>query len=180
MSQKEKILYPFPQWKPDDPTFTILRNWWQELKSNKGEKAALKRADSLTEVIFCPAYHRLLRTLRNAGYSVSESRYSKLAAIAGLAARIKEDIPGAFGSQMGTLKQGDKPTISELRMRRLLACDDLEELYMLLRRLLGILGGNASLAGVAVTVWHWEPLAEKRQHDSRRQMAYDYYAAASI
>lgn len=179
MSQKEKILYPFPQWKPEDHTFTILRNWWQELKNNKGEKAALKRADSLTEVVFCPAYHRFLRTLRNEGYSVSESRYSKLAAIAGLSARIKQDIPGAFGAQMGALKPGDKPILSELRVRRVLACDDLEELYMLLRRALGILGGNASLSGLASTIWQWESLSEKRPYDSRRQMAYDYYAAAS-
>lgn len=179
MSQKEKILYPFPQWKRDDPSFAILRNWWQELDNKKGEKAALKRADSLTEVVFCPAYHRLIRTLRNAGYSVPESRYTKLAAIGGLAARIKEDLPGAFGAQMGALKPGDKPILSELRVRRVLACDDLEELYMLLRRALGILGGNASLSGLAATIWQWESLAEKRPYDSRRQMAYDYYAAAS-
>jgi len=180
MSQKEKIIYPFPQWKPEDDSFTILRNWWHKLEDNKGERAALKRADSLTEVVFCPAYHRLLITLRDAGYLMQESRYSKLAAIAGLVARIKEDIPGALGSQMGALKPGDKPSVSELRMRRLLACDDLEELYMLLRRSLGILGGNASIAGVAAVVWHWEPIAEKKQQDSRRQMAYDYYAAASM
>ena len=179
MSQKEKMLYPFSLWKPDDSSFTILRNWWQELKDHKGEKSALKRADSLTEVVFCPAYHRLIRTLRNAGYSVPESRYPRLAAITGLSARIKENIPGSFGAQMGALKPGDKPTLSELRVRRVLACDDLEELYMLLRRALGILGGNASLSGLASTIWQWESLAEKRPYDSRRQMAYDYYAAAS-
>ena len=179
MSQKEKTLYPFPQWKPDDRSFTILKDWWQELEDNKGEKAALKRADSLTEVVFCPAYHRLLRTLRKEGFFVPESRFPKLAAIAGLSSRIKEDIPGAIGEQMGALKTGDKPTISELRMRRLLACDDLEELFMLLRRVLGILGGNASFSGLAAAIWHWESLYEKRPYDSRRQLAYDYYAAAS-
>jgi len=179
MSQKEKTLYPFPQWKPDDRSFTILKDWWQELEDNKGEKAALKRADSLTEVVFCPAYHRLLRTLRKEGFFVPESRYPKLAAIAGLAARI-EDIPGTLGKQLGALKPGDKPTVSELRMRRVLACDDLEELYMLLRRALGILGGSASLTGLAATIWHWESLSEKLPYDSRKQLAYDYYAAASM
>ena len=176
----QKMLYPFPQWKPDDRSFAILRDWWQELEGNKGERAVLKRAGSLTEVVFSPAYHRLLRTLRNEGYFVHESRFSKLAAIAGLASRIKEDIPGAFGKQLGTLKQGDKPTVSELRMRRVLACDDLEELYVLLRRALGILGGNASLSGLAATIWQWESLAEKKPYDSRKQMAYDYYAAALL
>lgn len=180
MSQKEKYLYPFPQWNPDDRSFEILREWWQELENNKGERAVLRRANSLTEVVFCPSYHRLLRTLRNEGYSVAESRFSKLAAIAGLAARIKEDIPGTLGTQMGALKPGDKPTVSELRIRRVLACNDLEELYILLRRALGILGGNASLTGLAATIWQWDSLAEKKPSDSRKQMAYDYYAAASI
>jgi len=179
MSKKEKFNYPFPQWKFDDRSYTILRNWWQELDNKKGEKAALKRAGSLTEVVFCPAYHRLLRTLRGAEYSVQQSRYPKLAAITGLSARIEDDIPGSFGAQMGALQPGDKPILSELRVRRVLASGDLEELYVLLRRALGILGGNASLSGLAFTIWQWESLAEKRPYDSRRQMAYDYYAAAS-
>jgi CRISPR system Cascade subunit CasB len=178
MSKNGKILYPFPQWNDEDSSFTILRNWWQELEKNKGEKAFLKRADSLTEVSFCPAYHRLLNQLRGAGYSVHESRFPKLAAISGLVARIKEDIPGAFGAQMGVLKQGEKPALSELRIRRVLACDDLEELFILLRRALGLLDGNASISGIASTVWQWESLSEKLPYDSRKQMAYDYYAAA--
>jgi CRISPR system Cascade subunit CasB len=180
MSQKEKYLYPFSQWKPDDRSFAILKEWWNVLKKNKGERAILNRSDSLTEVVFCPAYHKLLRTLRKEGYTVPEIRLPKLAAIVGLAARIEDDIPGTLGAQMGTLKQGDKPMVSELRMRRVLACDDLEELYVLLRRALGILGGNASLAGLAATIWQWESLAEKKPYDSRKQMAYDYYAVASI
>lgn len=179
MSEKAKYLYPFPQRKPNDRSFAILSDWWQELENNKGERAALRRAGTLKEVVFCPSYHQLLRTLRNEGYSIAESRFSKLAAIAGLGARIKEDISGTLGEQMGTLKPGDKPAVSELRMRRVLACDDLEELYVLLRRALGMLGDKASLAGLAATIWQWEPLAEKMPYDSRKQMAYDYYEAAS-
>lgn len=178
MGQNEKTLYPFPQWNTEDHSFMILKNWWKEFESNKGDKAFLKRSDSLTEVFFCPAYHRLLNALRNAGYSIQESRYSKLAAITGLVARIKEDISGAFGAQMGTQKQGEKPALSELRMRRILACDDLEELFILLRRALGLLDGKASIAGLALSIWQWESLSEKRPNDSRKQMAYDYYAAA--
>ncbi len=179
MNEKVKYLYPFPPRKPDDRSFAILREWWQELEDNKGERAALRRAGSLTEVVYCSIYHSLLRTLREEGYTVHETRLPKLAAIAGLAARI-DDTPGELGAQMGILKTGDKPVISELRMRRVLACDDLEELYTLLRRALSIIGGNASLSGIAATIWDWEPLAEKKPYDSRRQMAYDYYKAASI
>lgn len=177
----KKMLYPFSQWKPDDRSFAILREWWQELDDNKGDRAVLKRADSLNEVVFCPAYHRLLAALRKEGYFVAGAvRLQKLSAIVGLASRIKENIPGEFGKQLGALKQGDKPAVSELRMRRILACDDLEELYVLLRRAFGILGGSASLSGLAATVWQWESISEKRPFDSRKQLAYDYYSAATI
>ena len=176
----KKMLYPFSQREPNERSFTILRHWWRELEDNKGDRAILRRAGSLKEVVFCPGYHRLLWALRKGKYSVPESHLPKLAAIAGLAARIKEDIAGTLGKQLGALKQGDKPTVSELRMRRLLACDDIEELYVLLRRVLGILSGNASLSGLAVTIWQWEPLTEKRPYDSRKQMAFDYYEAASL
>jgi CRISPR system Cascade subunit CasB len=181
MRMSQKILYPFPQWKPDDRSFAILSEWWQGLENNKGDRAALRRSDSLAEVVFCPAYHWLLGMLRKEGYLVAgEVRLQKLAAIAGLAARIKVDLPGEFGKQFGAVKQGDKPAVSELRMRRILACDDLEELYMLLRRALGILGGSANLSGLAATIWQWESLAEKRPFDSRKQLAYDYYSLATI
>lgn len=174
----QKGIYPFQQHKPDGHSFSILRKWWQALENNKGDRAALKRADSLSEVVFCPAYYRLLGALRKEGYSVTgEVRLQKLAAIVGLAARIKEDLHGEVGKQFGAFNQGDKPVVSELRMRRILACDDLEDLYVLLRRALGILGGRASLSGIAATIWQWEPIAEKSPFDYRKQLAYDYYAA---
>ena len=128
-----------------------------------------------------PAFHRLLRELRQAGYGVSDSRYPKLAAIAGLAARVKSETDENLATCMGTPKSaGSKAVVSELRMRRLLACDDLEELYALLRRALALLDNHARLADLAATIWHWVPMDEKRPNDPRRQLAYDYYAAAPL
>lgn len=181
MTDNNKTLYPFPQRKPDDPSFAILRAWRKGLEDDKGERAALRRAANLTGVMLSPAFHRLLNDLRRAGYGISESRYPKLAAIAGLAARVRNDDGKKLATSMGTPRSsGGKAAVSELRMRRVLACNDIEELYMLLRRALALLDNHASLTDIAATLWNWAPMDEKRPDDPRRQMAYDYYAVAPL
>lgn len=174
---------PFPQRKPEHSSFAVLRAWWQGLEHDKGERASLRRTGSLTEVMLSPAFHRLLRELRQAGFGISESRYPKLAAIAGLAARVKKepDSPASLATRMGEPKAGSNaPTVAELRVRNILACDDLEVLYTVLRRALALLDSQANLADLAAIIWHWSPMDDKRSNDPRRQMAYDYYAAAPL
>lgn len=173
--------YPFPQGKPEHPSFALLFDWWRQLENDKGERAVLRRAASLTEVMLSPAFHSLLNDLRRADYRIAEYRYPKLAAIVGLAARIRTIASDGLASRMGSPKAGGSaPTFSELRLRRILACDDIEELYTLLRRALALLDDQAHLADLAATVWHWSPLDEKRPYDPRRRLAYDYYAVAPI
>lgn len=173
--------YPFPQGKLDHASAVALRAWWQGLETDRGERAYLRRAATLTEVMFSPAFHRLIYALRAAGFGVAESRYPKLAAIAGLAARLKSADGKSLGEQCGAPgKSATKPDVAELRMRRLLACDDLEELYTLLRRILALLDDTANLADLAATVWNWKRLDEKHPYDPRRRLALDYYAAAPL
>ena len=174
---------PFPQGKPDHRSVALLVAWWLQLEDDRGERAALRRADSLTEVMLSPIYMRLLRTLRGSGYAISDHNLplSKIAAIVGLAARVKTQADAGLAVRMGTPKPGDrKPALSELRLRRILACDDIEELYTLLRRALALLGDQANLADLAATIWNWAPLDDKRPYDPRRRLAYDYYAAAPV
>jgi len=181
MSDREN--YPFPQGKPEHRSFALLFAWWQEIKRDKGQRAGLRRATSLTEVMMTPAYIGLLRTLRQEKLAVGQSDLvlGKVAAIAGLCARVEEQAAGGLGERMGTPKPGGSTaTISELRLRRILACDDIEELYTLLRRALALLENRANLTDLAATIWHWSPLDEKRPFDPRRRMAYDYYAIAPI
>jgi CRISPR system Cascade subunit CasB len=178
----ENAEFPFPQGKPDHVSIAVLRDWWRGLEDDKGERAALRRAASLTEVMLSPAFHRLLRELRSKNFGIPERRYPQLAAIAGLAARVKEaGVPQTLADRMGQPKTGGKtPTVAELRMRNILACDDLESLYTLLRRALALLDNRANLADLAAIVWHWSPLDAKRSNDPRRRMAYDYYAATPL
>lgn len=180
-SVKKKLI--FPQGKSDNTSFALLIKWWRDLEQDKGERAALRRATCLTEVMLNPAYMRLLRALRAEGYAIDnhDVPLAKIAAISGLSARVKEDILENLATRMGTPKSGaTKPVLSELRFRRIVACDDLEELYALLRRTLALLDGCVNLADLAAIIWNWSPLDEKRPYDPRRQLAYDYYEAAPI
>lgn len=178
MSETSKRL--FPQGKPDDASFGLLHTWWLELEDDKGERAFLRRAESLTQVMLSPAFVELLRTLRQQGYVIGAQSLplARIAAVAGLAVRIKALAQEDLATRMGTAKAGGKtPTISELRLRRILACDDIEELYTLLRRALSILDDKANLADLAATVWNWKQLDAKHPYDPRRRLAYDYYSA---
>jgi CRISPR system Cascade subunit CasB len=173
--------YPFPSGKVDHASYALLRSWWENLESDRGERAALRRAGTLTEVMLSPAFHRLLNGLRRGGFQIAEKRYPKLAVIAGLAARLRIPEGATLGIQCGSPRKSTaKPDVSELRMRRLLACDDIEDLYTLLRRVLALLDNQANLSELAALVWNWRKLDEKHPFDPRRRLALDYYNVAPL
>lgn len=175
--------HPFPQGRHEEPSFGLLKDWWKRLEDNKGERAFLRRASTLTQVMLSPSFVDLLRTLRNQDYSIGgyDLPLSKIAAIAGLSARIESLSEESLATRMGTPKPGaSTPAFSELRLRRILACDDIEELYVQLRRAIAILDDTVNLADLAATIWNWSPMDAKRPRDPRRQIAYDYYSVAPL
>lgn len=172
--------YPFRN-NLQDASYTILLDWWTALEADKGERADLKRAENPLRVVFSPAYHDLLRRLQEAGYRLGVGDRERLAVLAGLAARVKQhaDTGRSLATQMGSPKPGsDKATVSELRFRRILAIDDLDDLYSQLRRTISLLDGTANLVDLARVLFRWRPIAEQNPYDPRKNWAYDYYAAA--
>lgn len=154
-----------------DISASILRLWWEGLEQDRGERAVLKRASNPTEVVFSPAYHRLFGQIQQQGFRV---RRESLAAVAGLAAHVKEDIGQELtvAKQMAIPKsQGSGAKVSGLRFRRLLATAQSEELYPLLIRVIRLLDGRVNLLDLANSAYWWNEI-------TRRQWAYDYYAAA--
>jgi CRISPR system Cascade subunit CasB len=169
----------FPQYKLDHASFSTLRFWWLSLEDDKGERAYLRRSYTLTEIMLSPAFHRLLNQLGRE--KIPQYRYPKLAIIAGLISRIEGESQQKLGAEMGSpTKSSTKPDVAELRMRRILACDDLEELYVLLRRALSLVDNRVNIYDLASIVWHWTPMDDKSPHDPRRRLACDYYAEAPL
>lgn len=169
----------FPQYKLDHASFSTLRLWWSSLEDDKGERAYLRRCSTLTEIMLSPAFHRLLNQLGRG--NVPQYRYPKLAIIAGLVSRIEGESEQKLGVEMGSPKKSStKPDVAELRMRRILACDDLEELYTLLRRALALIDNRVNIPDLASIIWNWTRMDEKSPHDPRRRIACDYYAEAPL
>ena len=171
--------FPFP-YDSQNASYTILLDWWTDLESDKGERAELKRAENPLRVAFSPAYHDLLHRLQEAGYRLGTGSRERLAVLAGLAAHVKRHTDNArsLATQMGSSQVSDKAPVSELRFRRILATDDLGDLYTQLRRAINLLDGTANLIDLARVLFRWRPIAEQNPYDPRKNWAYDYYAAA--
>lgn len=146
-----------------------LCRWWRELGEARGDRAALCRCGTLSEVMFVPAYHRLWTTLAPLGWANKEA----LAAVAGLAALVREDVSSrSFAQQMAQPKPGgSNARISGLRFRRLLKHHSRDELYPALARVVRSLDGRVNLVDLAESVYWWG-------EGTRKRWAFDYYSAA--
>jgi CRISPR system Cascade subunit CasB len=154
-----------------------LLEWHQSLEHDKGSRARLRRTATPDEVAFEPTFHRLLARLRPVFQIDDTSVRRNLAAVAGLAARVREHTAGmSLARQMGTSagKSSRGPAVSEHRFRRLLTTARLEERYAQLSRVIHLLGNKVDLMSVADAMCDWDDDPDLRQH-----WAYEYYQAAS-
>jgi CRISPR system Cascade subunit CasB len=171
--------FPFPN-ESQDSSYAILLDWWKGLDAAKGDRADLRRAENPLRIAFNPAYHELLHRLQEAGYRLGADGCERLALLAGLSVHVKQHLDSAqLAALMGNPHSaGEKARVSELRFRRILATDDLGELYVLLRRAISLLDGTANLIDLARVIFLWRPIAEQHSYDPRKEWAYEYYAAA--
>jgi CRISPR system Cascade subunit CasB len=157
--------------KPFDkgqPASTVLRKWWESLEDNKGERAELCRCSTPTEVLLCPAFYNIAQPLEETG--IVPVKRPAVAAIIGLLAGVRNDDPQL--SVPKAMAQGDnKPTVSSLRFRRLLEAQTIDELYPLMRRVLGLLDKTVNLGDLAASVYDWD-------NETRKRWAYEYFVNA--
>ena len=162
--------------QPDKPTtpneppaeHQRLLEWWQALEDNRGDRAALRRASSIEQVMFNPGFHRLWRKLKDTRWRRAE----RVALIAALAARVKDHDPRrSFATQLGSPPSGrEKAALSGLRFRRLLQVNEPDELLQACSRAIAICAGRVNLTSLAESVYWWND-------GVRKQWAFDYYDA---
>ena len=153
----------------DSPEMQALTAWWQALNDNRGDRAELRRCSTLVEVAFIPAYHRLRLAVGKFG----AVNVDALALVAGLAARIKNDIGGStLAEQMATPKTGSSARVSGLRFRRLLKVKDINELFTVMGRVVALLGGAVNLKSLSKSVYSWN----NKNDTTRKQWAFEYYS----
>ena len=146
----------------------VLLEWWNKLQDNRGDRAELRRAASIDQVMFNPAFHRLWRGLKGTSWQRAE----RVALIAALAARIREHrAERSFATQLGTPAKGrEKAAFSGLRFRRLLQAKDSAELLKGCSRAIAMCDNKINLPNLAESVYWWGVGVQKR-------WAFDYYDA---
>lgn len=157
---------PYLKFDDDSPEMQAITAWWQDLDKKRGDRAELRRCSTLAEVAFTPAYHRLRRAVAKFGPVNADA----LALVAGLAARVKNNLPGnTLAEQMATGKADGSARVSGLRFRRLLKVKESEELFTAMTRVVALLGGTVNLQSLAGSTYYWNDR-------TRKQWAFEYYS----
>lgn len=150
----------------------VLYEWWADLENNKGDRAELRRCQEPMKALFVPEYYKLQHKLQP--YNGVNSQ--RLPAIAALSANIRElSTNSDLAAQMAAprVSGGTTPRLSELRFRRLLQCQTVDDLFTALRRVVYLLDRNVNLYDLADSVYWWG-------ENVRRRWAYSYYGALKM
>ena len=153
------------------PDHEVIIKWWKELvdDDHKGQRAKLKRCKTWEEIIMNPDQIRLKQKTGNTVQGIEF--------IASLLAHIKNEPDKAISSkmlaeQMVIPVQGtNRPTISQIRFRRLLKCETREELHDQLLRVIKIFDNKSSVINIPDlidSIHYWGA-------NQKRRWAEEYY-----
>lgn len=138
----------------DSEETKIIESWWTVLSNNPGDRAGLRRCHELKEVYFQPTFHSL--RLRLKGRIDNEKDAMPLATVVALMAHVKtNEKVFPLARQMATPISGNKARVSELRFRRLLQCQNHEELFPMLLRIIRMLDGWVHIPSLAHGAYYW-------------------------
>ncbi|WP_078130272.1 type I-E CRISPR-associated protein Cse2/CasB [Leptospira alexanderi] len=146
----------------------IIINWWTDLRSRTGDRAALRRCSNGLDTLLIPYTHRLISKLFQEGFQFFPD---KIGPIAGILSHIEEDSPSVPFARSMARKEGEKPVINEIRFRKILQYSDIlsEELfYQNMIRIVKNLKKKANLSDLSLSIYSWN-------QKTKKDWAYDYY-----
>jgi CRISPR system Cascade subunit CasB len=164
-----------------DPTkdpANLATDWWRSLQpyrqdgtpnptADRGALARLRRADWM-EAAEDPATFDLLRQL---GWR-STAQLTNVALCAGVLAVVRTDKRDAHAArQLGVQSGSDRPVLSTLRFRSLLAAETPQDRLTALRRAVLLNDAAINVRDVASACLNWSD-------ERRRRWAFEYYDAA--
>ncbi len=154
-------------------TAELLEIWWDRLQDIPGERAELRRSDNPQTIAFLPVYFQFLTDFKK-DMEIDGNRnspnLSRLQMVLGLLSHVKKPVShNSLGALFSGPKSGsDTPRVSDLRFRRILRVDDVQDLYLDLIRLIRLIDGEANLNSLASTIYFWG-------ENTKRRLAYQYY-----
>ncbi len=150
----------------------LYEEWWRRLEDDKRERAKLRRCNTITDVVMTRAFQELRWEVIRRGEKAS---IEWLALGAALAAHVRENNSDPLPKRMATIKQGDRPAVSELRFRRLMQTDrdDHDALLRNLRRVLDTVDNKTSISRLFADCRNWNSDSDW----VRKKWATEYYQA---
>ena len=148
-----------------------IQKWfdWLHDEGQRGERARLRRCESLDEILLQPAFYRLCLAVPR----FQEHDLEGLATAAGLLAMVKNPTRESFPKLLG--KGKDKPALSELRFQRLLTADNPDDFFKTMRRALAHIDGKADPVELTDEVLHWYDQKHWPEHyRGEKQWRYRY------
>lgn len=162
----------------------IVEEWWRSLTQDRpgrppdrGARAELRHCRGLVQVSLCEPFQKLYGRLEDLGV-LDHCTGHQLAAAALVLAHVRTEVGPGHGLGKAMAQPGKNPgqgRVSGLRLRRLLALDDLEGLAQALIRVVRLMDEAAPVANLAADVFEWAGGARGREK-VRQRWAYDYYA----
>jgi len=142
-----------------------LKTWQKRLDKNRGERAELRRAKSILEVIMTPSFQRLCTHLNKEIAGFNDNDKEKLAFIVGLLSHVKEPSNTLLARAMSA---GSPSCVSELRFRRLLQHSKDDHFYIAMIRIIRMLKYHASISDLVKSMYYWND-------NTKKQWAYAYF-----
>lgn len=174
------------------------RAWWRELqpedgteednaaatgtqeRRGRGDRAALARLRRCSTVAEAMAEEPTLALFHRLGLTDPKD-LPRVAVIASVLAHVRDEPPpGETGRRPPAIRavgrrtpeDADSATMTSLRLRRLLACREDEELMREMRRFVALAGRRVDVADLASSLFFWgDPV--------RARWAFEYYAAGA-
>lgn len=155
----------------------LVLSWWESLQPDENddadkksrrypygrkERAVLRRAEGLEDLLACEAVIRLARDLARLEGKKDEVPswyYEEVALAAGVMAHVRKNAENGqtLAASLGARQGGaDRAVMSELRFRALQRCRDPEDLLRHLRRAVKLVGGNVCVAQLANDIMAWQ------------------------
>ena len=161
-----------------EPKRSWAQMWWSDLQTrDRAGRARLRRAD-LDAAMIDEATLRLFNRLGRR----SQRDLAAVAVLAIVLAAVREDDGRMrFAQQIGfkafpkdprRLAANEKPALSVLRFKALMAAESEADVARQFRRAVDIVGGRANVRDLEYFLLRW------RNEDTRRRFVFDYYAAA--
>lgn len=144
-----------------------IHKWWTELQDNRADRAGLRRAGSLQNILVQEATYNLARKL---GAEIKDM--PRVALIAAVLSYVREDVPDVKVARALGAPQ-EQPLCSALRFQRLIQAAEGDVQLTAFRRALALLSNRANVKDLATSLLQWNtPSMGER---CRQTWLYDYF-----